>query len=320
MQSVHPAVRPRLRKPTEADLAELQIGWSGAILPDPSESFEMSFREFVFPGDADGQSTVAEIDGAVVGFCSVIQGVLKALYVVEGHRKRGIGAQLLARGIEFSRSLDWKSLVAKTPCHWTGSVPGVNVRHREVISLLEHHGFRRGSRISHMELPLTAVAAPSLQPLPPGWSIAEYCPDDLNDMRVFVSSLGLQKWVWPNWEAMYSVMEERRVRVVARDGDRIVGCVDVLISRVGEAGVNYISVARADRHRGIGSHLLRTARRMAQERGASSMVACNVSVRSFYHSNGWRVQNEYTRMSLRLREACCTPVPAALRESSPASG
>lgn len=303
MKSENPIARPELRRPTEADLADLQMGWSRAISPDPADSFEMSFRDFVFPSDADGQSTVAELDGAVVGFCSVIKGILKALYVAEGHRNRGIGTQLLVRGIEFARSMDWKHLVAKTPCHWTGSVPGVNVRNRAAISLLKHHGFKRGSITSHVELPFTDVeAAPPLQPLPPGWSISEYYPDDLDDMREFVKGLGLREWVWTNWETMYSVMEGRRIRVIARDKDRIIGCIDVLINRFGEAGVNYISVARADRHRGIGSHLLRTAGWMAQERGATSMVAYNVIVRPFYLHNGWRVQSDYRRMSLRLHE------------------
>ena len=88
-----PTVRIELRRPTEADLPDLQAGWSTAISPDAAESFEMSFREFVFPNEADGEATVPELDGAVVGFCSVILGVLRALYVTESHRNQGIGTR-----------------------------------------------------------------------------------------------------------------------------------------------------------------------------------------------------------------------------------
>lgn len=118
-------------------------------------------------------------------------------------------------------------------------------------------------------------------------------------MKEFITGLGMRQWVWPNWEAMYSELEDGRIRLIGRDKVRIIGCVDVLISPSGDAGVNYISVTRDIRHRGIGSHLLRAAGRLAQERGATSLAAYNVIVEPFYLQNGWRVQSEYRRMSLR---------------------
>ena len=121
-------------------------------------------------------------------------------------------------------------------------------------------------------------------------------------MVVFVAELGMRQWVWGDWKDQYSTVDEKRVRVVAHEGDRIVGCVDVGIVPNSTAGVNYISVADEHRHKQIGSHLLRIACRLAEERGGTSMFA-GIVHRSLYEKNGWRVQREFRKLSLTLRAA-----------------
>ena len=107
------------------------------------------------------------------------------------------------------------------------------------------------------------------------------------------------KWSWVEWIAQFPQTDPKRVRLVARVEGQLVGCVDALISPIGVAGINYIYVDRAFRHRGIGSVLLRAVSDECKKRKATSMFA-PMARRELYEANGWRAQREFVSMIKRL--------------------
>ncbi len=117
---------------------------------------------------------VAEVDGAVVGFATVIpwrsqdayrHTVENAVYVAEGNRSRGIGSALLGGLIEASRAEGHEQMVAVIAVD--SAIDDASVRlHRRcgfrIVGTLEAVGRKHGRRIDTLLMQLD-LGAPDLQ-------------------------------------------------------------------------------------------------------------------------------------------------------------
>ncbi len=91
------ALTIRLARPEERiDLEALQRRASLA-LPEYREQIEAHPEVIELPAEqiAEGQVLVAELEGRIAGFASVIAGELDGLFVEPDHWKRGVGAALV---------------------------------------------------------------------------------------------------------------------------------------------------------------------------------------------------------------------------------
>jgi len=287
------------RAPIEDDLETIQAGWNRTVPQDPIGNWARSLRDFVLLSEEEGLSRVATLDDTVIGFACIIGGALRAIYVEDPYRRQGIGDTLLSGMIEFAREKGWNQLAVETSHNWVGTMPGIDIRYETAVRFLEHRGFERGQLSADVEADFQDIEAASRQrPLERVCTVSEYHPDEIEDIRAFDSKRDT-RWVWSDWIAKYPQTGPKRVRLVARVQGRLVGCVDVKISG-GVAGLAYISVEHAYRHKGIGSALLRELARVCRQRGATSMYAAMVVVRAFYEFNGWRVQREFVAMTRSL--------------------
>ena len=286
------------RTPIEDDLEAIQAGWNRTVPQDPLDNWARSLRDFVLLSEEEGLSRVATLDDEVIGFASVIGGALRAIYVEDPYRRQGIGDTLLSGMIEFAREKGWNQLAVATSHNWVGTMPGIDIRYETAVRFLEHRGFERERLLTDVEADFQDIETASRRrPLERVCTVSEYHPDEIEDIRAFDSKRDTS-WVWSDFIAKYPLPDPKRVRLVARVEGRLVGCVDVKISG-GVAGLAYISVEHAYRHKGIGSALLREVASACRQRGATSMFA-GMAVREFYEVNGWRVQREFVAMAKPL--------------------
>ena len=288
------------RAPIEDDLEAIQAGWDRALPQEyPLGTFERSFRDFVLLSEEEGLARVAILDDAVIGFASAIGGALRAIYVEEPYRRRGIGNTLLSAMIEFARSKGWNRLAVVTSHGWVGTMPGIDICYETAIRFLEHRGFEKGGLRADVGARFHEIDAASGQcPLKCACSVSEYHPDDLDDMRAY-DERRASPWCWVDWIEKYPRTDSDRVRLVARTEGQLVGCIDVKISVDGVAGLAHISVDKDYRHQGIGSVLLREVAGLCKQRGATSMFA-PMARREFYEANGWHAQREFVAMTKPL--------------------
>lgn len=289
-----------LRPPTAADLEEIGAGWEKAVPHDEFGNWWRQDSDLVLPAPKVGTAAVATLGPAIVGFVSAINRTLCAIYVQEDCRRQGIGTALLDRVFSHGKKKKWKKIAVTSPHPWMGAVAGLDVRYEGAVRFLQERGFQQGDTINDVEADFAdSEAASARRPLAKSCSVAEYTPEALEEMIIFVKKLKLKAWVWPDWIEQYRRTDPKRVRMIARVDDQLVGCVDALISPNGTGGINYISVLHQYRHRGIGSALLRHAARLLEQRGATSMFAGHVP-RPFYEYNGWRLQRQYIGMETNL--------------------
>ena len=288
------------RAPIEDDLEAIQAGWDRAVPQEyPLGTFERSFRDFVLLSEEEGLARVAILDDTVIGFASAIGGDLRAIYVEEPYRRRGIGDTLLSAMIEFARSKGWNRLAVATSHGWVGTMPGLDIRYEDAVRVLEHRGFEKGALLADVGARFHEIDAASGQcPLKCACSVSEYHPNDLDDMRVF-DERRASPWCWIDWIEKYPQTDSDRARLVARTEGQLVGCVDAKISVDEVAGLAHISVDKDYRHQGIGSALLREVASLCKQRGATSMFA-PMARREFYEANGWYAQREFVAMTKPL--------------------
>ena len=283
------------RAPNGDDLEAIQVGWKRALPQEyPLGTFERSFRDHVLLSEVEGLSRVATIGDEIVGFACVIGGALRAIYVENPYRRQGIGDTLLSAMIEFARKKGWNRLTVVTSHGWVGTMPGLDIRYEETVRFLEHRGFERGGIIADVGADFQDIEIASRQrPLEHVCTVSEYHPDEIEDMKAFDERVET-KWVWVDWIEKHP----QNIRLVARVEGQLVGCVDVKIS-LGVAGLAYIYVDSAYRHRGVGSALLREVAGVCRQKGATSMFA-PMARREFYEANGWRAQREFVAMTKPL--------------------
>ena len=282
------------------DLEAIQTGWDRALPQEyPLGCGEWPLRDLVLPSGEEGLARVATLDDTVIGFASAFRGALRAIYVEEPYRRRGIGEALLSQMIEYARTKEWDRLAVATTHGWVGTMPGIDIRYEEAVRLLEHRGFERGGVIADVGADFQDIETASRRcPLKRACTVSEYHPDDIDAMRGLDERLET-RWAWVDWIEKYPHTDPSRARLVARTEGQLVGCVDAKISVDGVAGLAYISVDRDYRHQGIGSALLREVASLCKRRGATSMFA-PMARRGFYEANGWHAQREFIAMAKPL--------------------
>jgi len=283
------------RVPSEDDIEVIQAGWKRAVPQEyPLDTFERSSRDHVLLSEEVGWSRVATKGDEIVGFACVIGGALRAIYVEDPYRRQGIGSTLLSAMIEYAQGKEWNQLIVVTSHGWVGTMPGIDIRYEDAVCFLEHRGFERGGRRFDVEADFQDIEMVSRQrPLERVCTVSEYHPDDIEDMKAFDERVET-KWSWVDWIEKHP----QNVRLVARVGGQLVGCIDVKIS-FEVAGLAYIYVDSAYRHQGVGSALLREVAGVCKQRGATSIFA-PMARREFYEANGWRVQREFVSMTKPL--------------------
>jgi GNAT superfamily N-acetyltransferase len=293
-------IRLGFRAPNADDLEAIQQGWETAVPHDPLVTFAISLNGLVLPSKKEGFSQVATLDDRIIGFASVINGALRAIYVEESYRRQGIGDKLLETVIQFAKTKKWKRLSVATSHHWVGTMSGLDNHYEETIRFLAQRGFKSGELIPDVEAYFEDLEITSRQhPLERVCTVTAYHPDALEEMKAFDKRVETQ-WSWVEWIKQYPQTDPKRVRLVAWVEGLLVGCIDALISPSGVAGLSYLYVDTAYRHRGIGSALLRDIAAECKKRGASSMYA-GMARRELYLANGWRVQREFLSMTKPLK-------------------
>ena len=205
---------------------------------------------------------------------------------------------MLAGAVEFARRRGWRRLGVATSHYWVGTLPGVDSRYEDAVRFLERRGFGRRGILPDVEADFRDIEAASRRrPLEGACAVAEYRPEALEELRAFGERVET-RWNWVEWIEQYPQTDRDRVRLVARAGGQLVGCIDLKISgRV--AGLAKLSVDGAHRRQAVGSALLREAARESKRRGATSMFA-GMAHRALFEANGWRVQREFVEMAKPL--------------------
>lgn len=245
---------------------------------------------------------LAETDGTPVGAGVGVFGwhtppgrALGELYTVPGSRRLGAGSSILAQLSGWARSLGCHELV--------GSVAEDDP---ESIAWTERRGFAEIGRHKRVELDLTTIDAPTIDP-PPGieieqWSrrpgieaglYAVYCEAELDIPGEEDNEIApLEQWLSMD---MQGTGDPPEAVFVAFAGDEVVGYAKLSIlgdSNVTTAYHDLTGVLRAWRGRGIAGALKRAQIAWAKENGFEKLATANeernAPIRALNERHGYR--------------------------------
>jgi GNAT superfamily N-acetyltransferase len=256
------------------------------VTPDiPTSVDEMRWQEEHYPG---GRRFVAWLGGVPVGaggagraysYPADFPALWGNLSVLPGHRRRGVGAALLAAISDVARTAGKTMLMGRTTADRV-----------EAIEFLEHRGFVEHERMKVVRLDLVGAPAPAIEP-PPGIEITSLgARPDLVD-GVYAVALEALPDIPGDGPMAPGTVEEFRVRdvdrasippggfavAVAAASGRVVGYAN-LMRVAGNPTVAWhgmTAVGRSWRGRGVASALKRATIAWAAANGIEALETAN---------------------------------------------
>jgi GNAT superfamily N-acetyltransferase len=234
-------------------------------------------------GNGGEERLVAERGGEIVGVAfgswtvdvkGTISGFITVIAVADAHRRRGIGAALLA---ELESRL-WRAGAEKI---WTGGSqpyfwwPGLDIRCDDALRLFTSNGYEVDEEVQNMSVVLSESA------------VSGYEPSDADLHRLSEEELpAFRAWMRATWEDEWCREVERVLDrepiscFVATDATGYLGFAAYNTNRLGWFGP--MGTTQAARGRGIGTALLRRCLRDYLSQGYDECKICWAGPAKFY--------------------------------------